>query len=141
MNTLPSEELIITVLGLASFAGMIVGLIAALVTVTIGFRKVVEVEKLVAPQGSELYKMARLVGDHLVGRMIRGVALTSFLVQRRFPGWGVKRAEKWGNVDAEVPLRLRRWILIPQAVAWGAVTMMFLCGGLAKWLDTGAVFS
>lgn len=139
MNSLPSNELLLAVLGLVSFTGMIVGLVAALVILTIGFRKVVEAEKLVAPQDSEMHKMARLVGDHLVGRLIRGVALTSFLIQRRFPGWGVRRAAKWGNVEAEVPPRLRRWVLIPQFVAWGSITLMFVSGGLAKWLGTGAL--
>ncbi|WP_148862746.1 hypothetical protein [Marinobacter fonticola] len=138
MNSLLSNEMLTVVLGVTSFTGMVVGLVAGVIILTVGFRKVVEVEKLVAPNGSEIDKMARLVGDHFVGRMIRSIALTSFLMHREFPGWGVERAAKWGNVEAEVPSRLRKWVLFPQCLFIVCGLLFFLCAGLAKWLDTGA---
>lgn len=108
------------------FSSIIIGLIAMGVSLTIGFRKCVEIEQLAGRPGSDMHKMARIYGGHLVGRTIRGAVVGSFLIYRRFPGWGLRRAAKLGDVEVEIPSRLERWVIIPQAVGFSAALLCLL---------------
>lgn len=125
-------------LAIVGLAGISLGLITEAVRLTIGFGKVVEIEKLIDPDASRIQKTARILGSHLVGWMLRTITLCVFFMLRRFPGYGVRTASKWGNVNTVVPWRQRGWVIVPAMVFWFSVTMVFVCYGLAKWLETGS---
>lgn len=141
MSSFLNSEPLMAVVVIVGSASMLVGLATLLVMLTVGFRKVVEAEKLAAPPGRDCgIRTARQLGDHLIGRMIRINYMAYFLTLRKLPGWGGRRAAKLGDVEAEVPQRLRRWILGLHFVFCLSGVLFFLCGGLMNWLDTGSVF-
>lgn len=140
MNLSVSDETFFGVLAILGFVFMHIALIALGIMLTKGFRKSVEVEKLCATPGSEMQKWARIMGTQMIGRMVRITVVTSFLVQRRFSGWGVRRAAKLGDVEATVPPGMSRWVVIPQLIFAVSTILAISLGLLIKWLDEGILF-
>lgn len=140
MSTLSSNEFLIAILVFISAAGLLVGLISWWIVLTKGFRCVVEVESIVANQGTNLHRNSSAWGTSFVGRMVRVVNMASFLFWRRFPGYGVWVASKIGDPKAKVPASAQAWIMVPFTIFISSGVTFMVCGGLAKWLDTGTFF-
>lgn len=140
MNTSSSNEFLIVILAFISAAGILVGLISWAVVLSAGFRRVVEAEKIIASQESDQYRNLSAWGTSFVGRMVRVVNMASFLFWRRFPGYGIWVASRIGDPNAKVPANTQAWIMIPFTLFISSGVTFMVCGGLAKWLDTGALF-
>ncbi|WP_148862748.1 hypothetical protein [Marinobacter fonticola] len=130
MNSLLNNETFLAGVAVTGFVCMFTALIAIGLSLTIGFRKCVEIEKLAGAPGKEMRTMARVYGDHVVGRTVRGAVVGSFLIYRRFPGWGARRAAKLGDIEVDIPARLERWVIIPQAIGFSATALGILLSQL-----------
>lgn len=127
-----SSELIEITTAFSVTIAVLIGLVALIFSVTVGFKKIAEIENIVGPQGSTIDIQKRAWGGSPVGRWIRIVYLMSFFFWRRIPGHGVKVASGLGDIDADVPWQLRRWLVIPMGVFWFSILMM-----IVGWLIVG----
>ena len=141
MNLSPSSDLVMAILAAIGAGSILVGLVSWLVILTIGFRKAIEVEKIVGPEGSGIHGNVWTWGTHPLGRMVRTVGLWSFFFWRKVPGYGVWVASKLGDIHAEVPWRLRGWVVVPLSVVWLSGILLFLCWGMMRWIETGSVLN
>ena len=76
-------DLLRVFIALSTYVTVMIGLLALAFSLSLGFKKIAEIENIVGPQGSTIDIQKRAWGGSPVGRWIRIVYLMSFFFWRR----------------------------------------------------------
>lgn len=115
---------------LSVVAGTLVGLLASLFCLTVGFQKIRQIEDIVGYEGGTINDQKSMWGEGPIGRWMRVAYLMNFFFWRQFPGHGVKVASKLGDTTADVPKNLRAWLVWPMTIFWIGFFILMIGGGV-----------
>lgn len=133
-----NSDLSLVLLAYAGVFFLTMALLAMLFVLFFSFAKTGEIENIVGSAGSAIQVQKGLWGNGPIGRLVRANYLAAFFFWRQVPGFGQTIAAKFGDVQAVVPWKLRRWVIIPMSVFWFSMITFFIVGGFFNWWQTGS---
>jgi hypothetical protein len=102
-------------------SSLMLSVITLALTISFFFRKIEEVERIIATPGKQLDGIKRVWGNGPLGRWFRAGHVWMFFAFRRIPFVGQRLEQRMGDEREPVPLHLKCWAIIP-------VTLFFLFG-------------
>lgn len=100
---------------------LMLSVITLVLTISVFFRKIEEVERIITTPGKQLDGIKRVWGNGPIGRWFRAGHVWMFFISRRIPFVGRRFEQRMGDESEPVPLHLKCWAIIP-------VTLFFLFG-------------
>ncbi|MDI9244536.1 hypothetical protein [Marinobacter sp. CHS3-4] len=113
--------------------GILMGFIALVVLVTIGFRYVRRIEERVSTSTGSIAGVSQIYSDGLIGRLVRSSHVFAYLVFRNCSSsFCYRRASMLGDPEAPLPKSWQAWCLIPALLLYGIIAGVLVVGAVAK---------
>jgi len=105
-----------------------IGLLSILFIVTVAFPRIAEIERRIGTSGKLIDTVRVYFGGGPIGRWMRSLHVFAFFAFRRIPGYGPKIASRYGDELEPLPLGLKLWVTVPNAVFFLAGIVFFSIG-------------
>ena len=120
-----TREAVLAFIGAGS---AILGLACFLVSITIAFKRVQEIERRIATPGKQLYFIKNTWQGGIVGRWIRAMHVAHFFFIRNVPRYGPVIAARMGDELEPVPRSLKLWAMVPVGSGFVLGVVFFIAG-------------
>lgn len=110
--------------------GIIFGLASILVTITIAFKNIEEVERRIATPGKQLDLIRNTFRGGPIGRWMRAIHVFSFFLFRKIPRYVPAISSRIGDEVAPIPNSLKLWVILPVGLANLFVIIFFVVSSM-----------
>ena len=105
----------------------VAALVMILLVISLFFKKIEEVENLIATPGKQLAEVRKIWGNGPIGRWMRAMHICSFFLFRSIPRFGEVIASRMGDELQRLSLSDKFWAVIPVATAFLLTAVFFIC--------------
>ncbi|MFT5722254.1 MAG: hypothetical protein ACI9W6_002580 [Motiliproteus sp.] len=111
-----------------SAGSLLLGLLFWIVSITVAFKRIEEVERQIATPGKQLDMIRSVYRGGIAGRWMRALHVFGFFLFRKIPKYGPVISSRMGDEVVPVPRSLKLWATLPVGLA-GLLLMTFLVTG------------
>ncbi len=129
------SEIHISILAFIAAGAIILALFFWLIAITIAFKRVEEVERLIATPGKQLDMIRNTWRGSPMGRWMRVTHVFNFFLFRNIPRYGPIISARMGDETEPVPSHLKLWVIFPVGIALILTVVFFTAAGVGMAFD------